>query len=425
MGSSLLACVCRVLLGVVFLFSGTAKAIDPVGGAIKMEEYFNAFGFAHLEWLAMPFAINLAAIEFTLGTCMLLGVYRRYASFLTLLMMCFMTPLTLYLALYNPVADCGCFGEALVLTNWETFYKNIVLLAAAFVAFRFNQRVQAGYSYKVYWFVALYAYMFCVGFSLRNYWHLPIVDFRPYKVGVNIPEQMTIPEGAPQDEYEYRFIYEKEGKRQTFTLDNVPAEDSTWTFIRTETKLLKQGYVPPITDFLLLTPEGEDLTESILGDTAGVFLLIAPKLETAHEERIDEINNIYDYAQEQGMRFYGVTSSESEAIDRWIDYTGAEYPFLFGDETMLKTFIRSNPGLVLLKGGTILAKWHYNDLPAEEAWPQTFAEVWQGKENDKKEARYITNLLTFAVPLLLVWAYDYRTNRRRKNKSTYEQDNNT
>ena len=417
MGSSLVALLCRVFLGVVFLFSGTAKAIDPMGGAIKMDEYFTAFGFEHLEWLATPFAINLAAVEFTLGTCMLLGVYRRYASFLTLLMMVFMTPLTLYLALYNPVADCGCFGEALVLTNWETFYKNIVLLAAAIVAFRWNQRVPAGYSYKVYWFVALYAYLFCVGFSLRNYWHLPIVDFRPYKVGINIPEQMSIPEGAPMDEYEYLFIYEKDGKQKEFTMENVPAGDSTWTFVSTETKLIKQGYVPPISDFLLLTLEGEDLTETILSDTTGVFLLFAPKLETANEERIDEINNIYDYAQEHQMQFYCVTSSESEAIDRWIDYTGAEYPFLFGDETMIKTIIRANPGLMFLKGGTILAKWHYNDIPNEEELPQTMTETLQGKENDKKEVRYMTNLLTFAVPLLLVWAYDFRKNRKKKENN--------
>ena len=200
-------------------------------------------------------------------------------------------------------------------------------------------------------------------------------------------------------------------------MENVPAGDSTWTFVSTETKLIKQGYVPPISDFLLLTLEGEDLTETILSNTTGVFLLFAPKLETANEERIDEINNIYDYAQEHQMQFYCVTSSESEAIDRWIDYTGAEYPFLFGDETMIKTIIRANPGLMFLKGGTILAKWHYNDIPNEEELPQTMTETLQGKENDKKEVRYMTNLLTFAVPLLLVWAYDFRKNRKKKENN--------
>mgnify|MGYP001777145021 FL=1 len=407
------AYVCRFLLGIVFLFSGTVKAIDPAGGAIKIGEYFTTFGFDNLQALAVPFSMNLAAIEFTLGTCMLLGAYRRYASFLTLLMMSFMTPLTLYLALYNPVADCGCFGDAVILSNWATFYKNIVLLTAAIIAFVYNQRALPGYSFKVYWFIATYAYLFCIGFSLRNYWHLPIIDFRPYKVGVNIPQQMLIPEGAPQDEYVYSFVYEKEGVEKTFSLENVPANDSTWRFVRSESKLIKAGYIPPISDFTLISFEGEDKTEAVLTDTAGVFLLIAPKLEEANDERIDEINNVYDYTVEKKMRFYCVTGSDEEAMATWIDYTGAEYPFLFGDETMLKTIIRSNPGLVLLKNGTILQKWHYNDIPQEEILPQTVTNLLQGKPESKKEGRLLTNILTFTVPLLLVWVYDYRKNRRK------------
>lgn len=408
------AYVCRFLLGIVFIFSGTTKAIDPMGGAIKVGEYFTAFGFEQLEWLSVPFSINLAAVEFTLGVCLLLGVYRRYASLLSLLMMLFMTPLTLYLALYNPVADCGCFGDAVLLSNWETFYKNVVLLAAAVVTFAYNRRTLPFYSFRVYWFIATYAYLFCVGFSLRNYWHLPIVDFRPYKVGVNIPEQMSIPEGAPMDEYEHTFIYEKEGVKKEFSMENIPSNDSTWRFVEAKSKLIKAGYVPPITDFILLTQEGEDLTEPILTDTAGVFLLIAPHLEQANEERIDEINNAYDYSVENKMRFYCVTASDEEAISTWIDYTGAEYPFLFGDETMLKTIIRSNPGLLLLRGGTILQKWHYNDIPNEEYLPQTVTELLRDGATDKTPERLLTNIVALVVPLLLVWGYDYRRTKKGK-----------
>ncbi len=411
---NMLAETCRLLLGLVFLFSGAAKAVDPVGGAIKIGEYLSAFGWESLQSFAIPFAINLAALEFTLGVCMFLGVYRRYASFLTLLMMLFMTPLTLYLALYNPVADCGCFGEALIITNWQTFYKNVVLLAAAVIAFIYNQRTTAGYTFKVYWFVATFAYVYCVGFSLRNYWHLPVIDFRPYQVGVNIPEQMSIPEGAPQDEYEYSFIYEKDGVQKTFTLDNVPADDSTWTFVDTKTKLIKAGYTPPITDFIVTTFEGEDRTEQLLADTTGVFLLIAPRLEYANEERIDEINNLYDYAAERKMQFYCLTGSDEAAVSKWIDYTGAEYPFLFVDEVTLKTMIRSNPGLMILKNGTIMGKWHYNDFPQEEYLDEFVKSALLKPQKDEKEARLITNLLTFAVPLLLVWLYDYWRNRKKR-----------
>lgn len=408
---------CRLLLGVVFVFSGTVKAIDPTGGAIKIGEYLASFGLDKLQSLSVMLSFNLSAIEFTLGVCLLLGVYRRYTTFLTLLMMAFMTPLTLYLALFDPVSDCGCFGDALILTNWETFYKNIVLLAAAIFVFIYNQRLTAFYTYKVYWFVPLFAYLYCIGFAYRNYAHLPVVDFRPYKVGANIPALMTVPEGAPADEYRYSFIYEKDGVQKEFSLDDVPAGDSTWTFVDSKTELVKQGYVPPVAGFNLYNAADEDVTDALLGDPRPVLLLIAPKLETADDEAMDEINTIYDYALENGIDFYCVTGSGADAIAQWNDYTGAEYPYLMADEVLLKTIIRSNPGLVLLREGTILAKWHWHDLPEEEALPAVLDRYLSGKAIKNKEVGWlITNLFTFTVPLLLVWIYDYLRNRLRRRK---------
>ena len=411
---------CRLLLGFVFLFSGTMKAIDPAGGAIKVEEYFTAFGFPDMQWLALPFSINLATVEFTLGVCMILGVCRKYSSLFTLLMMLFMTPLTLYLALKNPVADCGCFGEAIILTNWQTFYKNIVLLAASIVAFLYHKRTTAFYSYKVYWFVAVYAYLFCIGFSIHNYRHLPIIDFRPFKVGTNIAEGMAIPDDALQDEYTYSFVYEKDGKEQTFTLDDAPSADSTWTFVRSESKLVNKGYQPLISDFVVLSFDGEDMTESLLNDTTGLFLLISPKLEEASDRHIDEINTTFDYAQEKKMLFYCLTGSEEAEIKQWVDYTGAEYPFLFCDAVTLKTMIRSNPGLMLLKEGTILAKWHNNDIPEEQQIDKITTNLLLKPIEDKKGRRILTNVLTFAVPLSLVWLFDFWRTRKKKGKTQEE-----
>lgn len=415
-----LVMTCRLLLGFVFLFSGTMKAIDPAGGAIKVEEYFTAFGFPDMQWLALPFSINLATVEFTLGVCMILGVYRKYSSLFTLLMMLFMTPLTLYLALKNPVADCGCFGEAIILTNWQTFYKNIVLLAASIVAFLYHKRTTAFYSYKVYWFVAVYAYLFCIGFSIHNYRHLPIIDFRPFKVGTNIAEGMAIPDDALQDEYTYSFVYEKDGKEQTFTLDDAPSADSTWTFVRSESKLVSKGYQPLISDFVVLSFDGEDMTESLLNDTTGLFLLISPKLEEASDRHIDEINTTFDYAQEKKMLFYCLTGSEEAEIKQWVDYTGAEYPFLFCDAVTLKTMIRSNPGLMLLKEGTILAKWHNNDIPEEQQIDKITTNLLLKPIEDKKGRRILTNVLTFAVPLSLVWLFDFWRTRKKKGKTQEE-----
>lgn len=408
--------LCRLLIGVVFIFSGFVKAIDPVGNAIKISDYLTAFGLDIFQPLKTLMAFGLSSVELLLGVTMLLGVYRRYTSFLILVFMIVMTPVTLYLALFDPVSDCGCFGEALVITNWQTFYKNIVLLAAAIFVFKHNQQIFQVFTYKVYWFVAVWTYLYCTAFSVWNYNHLPLIDFRPYKTGANIPALMEIPEGAPEDEYRYSFIYEKDGVKKEFSLEDYPAEDSTWTFVDTKTELIKEGYHPPITDFYIYDANDNEVTQDILGNDIGILLLIASKLEDASDERIDEINDVYDYSVEENIAFYCITGSDKGAITYWIDRTGAEYPFLFADDVVLKTIIRSNPGLVLMKNGTILMKWHYKDIPEEEEVESVLTSYLEGNQAEKKSNRWIVfNLLSFTIPLLLVWIYDFFRFRRRKS----------
>ncbi|WP_106830013.1 BT_3928 family protein [Parabacteroides pacaensis] len=415
MVKKIIAEFCRILIGIVFIFSGTVKAIDPVGGAIKFEDYFMAFGLDVLLPFTLVFSFCLAALEFTLGICMLLGVYRRYISFLILVFMAVMTPLTLYLAIANPVSDCGCFGDALVITNWETFFKNIVLLAASIFVFIHNQLLYQVYTFKAYWFVTLYSYIFCIVFAYTNYKNLPIVNFRPYKIGANIPQLMEIPESAPQAEYVYSFIYEKDGIQKEFTLENYPANDSTWKFIDQKSKLIKPGYEPPVKGFTIYNSDDNDITDEILQNNKGVFLLIAPKLESASDSHLEEINDLYDFAKEYGYSFYCLTASSPEQIQEWSDNTGAEYPFCFTDETILKTVIRSNPGVVLLKNGTILAKWSHYQLPEEEKIkPLVEGYLNATVVKAKEEGRIITNLLSFTLPLLLVWFYDFFRNRKKE-----------
>ncbi len=408
----------RVLIGVVFMFSGFVKAVDPMGGSIKIGDYLTAFGLDNMQSFALLFSFNLSAIEFALGCCMLLGVYRRYTSFLVLAFMVFMTPLTLYLAIYNPVSDCGCFGDALVISNWETFFKNLVLLAAAIVAFLHHRKLFHCYTFRAYWFIPLYTYLFGVGFAYYNYNHLPVIDFRPYKIGADIPRLMEIPEGAPEDEYLYTFVYEKEGVKKEFSLENYPANDSSWTFVSSETKLLKKGYTPPVLSFDIFNETGEQVSDEIIRNPGPVMLLIAAKIEEADFDRMDQMNDLYDYALENQIPFYCVTGSDTGAIDEWIDDTGAEYPFRMADEVLLKTIIRSNPGLVLLKDGTILGKWHFNDFPDENEIQRLLKTKEIEKRLKNKEGSLLrTNLLTFAVPLLLVWIYDYfRFRRKPKGK---------
>lgn len=408
---------CRLLIGAVFIFSGFVKAVDPVGFAIKIGDYLTAFGLDRFQPVSLILGFNLIAIEFMLGVCVLLGVYRRYSSFFVLAFMAFMTPLTLYLALFDPVSDCGCFGDAVILTNWETFGKNVVLLAAAVFLFIHNQRISSFYTYKVYWFIALCSFLVCSLFAWWNYRHLPVLDFRPYKIGTNIPEAMSIPEGAPEDEYAYSFIYERNGEQKTFGLDDLPSEESGWTFVESKTALIKQGYVPLIAAFNLYDLSDRDVTDEILQPGKDVFLLITPDPAAANDEFIDHINGVFDYAQEAGIDFYGVAGSPEEEIDRWIDYTGAEYSFLQADDVLLKTMIRSNPGLILLRGGTVWAKWHFRDIPEMEEVKAVMDDYRQRDRAVKKEDTWaVTNLLTFSIPLLLVWGYDYLHYRRRRVK---------
>jgi len=404
--------LCRIILGVTFLFSGVVKSIDPIGGALIMENYFGAFGLSVLNPLALFASVNLTALEFLLGICILTAVYPKLTTICMLALMTFMTLLTLYLAIFNPVHDCGCFGQAIILTNLETFLKNaLILLPASIVTFVYYEKMTPVYTYKVYWFTVIFGYLYIVGFTYYNYYHLPLIDFLPYKIGVNIPQQMSFPEGAPQDIFD--FIYEKDGKKKAFKPADIPYEDDSWSFV--ERKLIKKGYEPPITSFELYDENEYNIADMLLENDRGVFLLISPALEKASDKHIDEINNIYDYAVEQEMLFYCATSSSKEIRDLWVHNTGAEYPFLTADDVTLKSIVRANPGLVLLKSGTILQKWNHNDIPSDEA----VADVIEGLLNPADEKILKENNLMlwfsycFALPLLFVWMYDYFRNRRK------------
>ena len=407
--------MCRIILGATFLFSGTVKAIDPVGGAIKMEDYFGAFGLSVFNPLSLFASINLSAVEFLLGVCILMAVYRKLTTFCMLVFMSFMTILTLYLAIFNPVHDCGCFGEAIIITNWQTFFKNfLVLLPASIITFVYYKKMTPIYTFKVYWFVVLFGYLYSVGFSYYNYYNLPIMDFRPYKIGANIPQLMSYPDDAPMDEYE--LIYEKNGKKEAFTPATIPIDDPEWKFV--EQKITKVGYTPPILSFELYDSNDDNIAEEILADEKGVFLLLSPKLEKADEKSIDEINNIYDYSVEHNLKFYCVTSSSKEAIYTWVLHSGAEYPFLTADDVTIKTIIRSNPGLVLLKSGTILNKWHYNDIPPEEKASDVINALLNPTDGEKEQEKntWVLIICSFTLPLLLVWIYDYFRNRRKSKQ---------
>ena len=311
----------------------------------------------------IPFAVLIAAIEFCIGIGILFGSFKRLSTIAGLLFMIFFTPLTLYLALANPVNDCGCFGDALVLTNWETFFKNIFLLGLIIFLYLNQAKITPLFSTSLRWIPVVYAFLFSCTISLIGIKDLPILDFRPYKTGVNIDKAMQAPEGAPQTEY--KLVYERNGVKQEFGLDDYPT-DSTWTFVETKTIQPSDKWLPAIKDFFLTDQNGDNITSDLLNYDGYTFLLISPDLNTADENYIDRINNIYDYAVNFDYRFYCATVNDESAIAEWIEHTGAEYEYIFSDVTILETIIRSNPGLVLLKDGVILWKKSPRNLPKEE-----------------------------------------------------------
>ena len=359
----ILSYIARLLLAITFMFSGFVKAVDPKGTQYKLEDYAEAIGVACVvpDWVLLGCSIALAATEFVLGVLLLFAISRRLVTRLMLAFMVVMTLLTVWIYIADPVEDCGCFGDAIVLTNGQTLLKNIILLAcAAFLAWK-PLTMKRFITLKWQWITYYMAVVFILCISAYSLYYLPIIDFRPYKVGNHIPSLMEIPEGAEQPEYETTFILEKNGEQREFTLDEYP--DSTWTFIDSKTKVIKRGYVPPIHDFEIHDLRtDEDITEQILSDKGYTLLLISPHLEQADDSEFGEIDQIYEWATEQGIPFYCLTASGEKGISHWIDITGAEYPFCHTDETTLKTIIRSNPGLVLIKDGTVIEKWSNNEL---------------------------------------------------------------
>lgn len=400
--------LCRIIVAVTFIFSGFVKAIDPIGTQYKLQDYLGAIGMAGIlpNWTLLAVAVFLAAIEFCIGIFLLFAIQRRLISKLTVAFMAFMTMVTVWIVVADPVKDCGCFGDALHLTNTETLIKNIVLLVCSLAIMYRPLAMFRFVSKSNQWIVTNYTIVFILVSSGLSLYYLPIFDFRPYHIGVNIPRGMEIPKGAKLPQFKTTFIMEKNGQRKEFTLDNYP--DASWKFIDSKTVQTSEGYIPPIHDFSITDNKtGLDLTNSVLSHKGYTFLLIAPHLETADDSNFGDIDRLYEYAQSYDIPFYCLTASTAKAIKRWIDLTGAEYSFCITDEAVLKTIIRSNPGLLLLKDGTIINKWSHNNLPNEAKLSRPISQSSLGKmPKDSVPAKILEIVLWFILPLTLLTLAD-------------------
>lgn len=399
--SAIIAAIARTILGVVFVFSGVVKAIDPLGTVYKIEDYLKAFGgiFTDLLPLAEVAAWGLIVLELLLGVCMLFNIRTQWTSWISLLFYLVMTPLTLYIALTNPVSDCGCFGDAVVLTNWQTFSKNVVLITMAIILVALRKSVFPLWSTWMEVLLSVLTIVATIGFMLWTSNHLPLMDFRPYKIGNHIPTLMEYPEDAEPDQYDITFVYAKDGVEQTFTLDNYPKGDSTWTFVRQESKLIKKGYEPPIHDLEIMNADYEDITWDILDSEEPITLVVMYDLAKADKKQIAKVESMaanyiisspddfvepiyedyFDFSQDSLLaespdsfmdevsdevvaplpNFYILTGSGTDEI---INFS-LEYPTLSDcictcDPVTLKTIVRANPGVIVLQNGVVMDKYN-------------------------------------------------------------------
>ncbi|HBX52528.1 MAG: hypothetical protein A2275_12945 [Bacteroidetes bacterium RIFOXYA12_FULL_35_11] len=376
MFKKILGIITSAFVGIVFVFSGFVKAVDPLGSTYKFIDYFEAFNLPSLDVTAFPLSIILSGLEFTIGLCLLIFIQRKWALWGALLFMIFFTPLTLWLALTDPVSDCGCFGDAWILTNWETFYKNLIILSAVIIAFVLKKNIPVWLSVRKEWiFTGGIAFLITL-FSWYNYQHLPVIDFRPYKVGNYLPEKMVIPDDAPRDIYETFLTIRDTVSGKEIKIEMAQySDDSTywcegsrWKYISSSTpKLIKKGYQAPIHDFNIVAENGDEITKEVLADSVYYFLLVAYDLKKSDTDRMADINKLYKQALAEGNKFISLTAVSNDVIEEFKKKNNPAYDFYITDGITLKTVVRSNPGLVLLKKGTVLAKWHNNDIPDYES----------------------------------------------------------
>ena len=377
--------IARMVLAVVLIFSGFVKAVDPMGTQYKLTDYLTAMHLQMLtpDFLTLGASVLLSAVEFGLGICLLFGIRKTISTTVTLLMLLLLTPLTLWMALADPVSDCGCFGDAIVLTNWQTFGKNIVLLIMAFIVWKWPHDIVRLISTSSQWIATNYSAVFIIAVSGWSLYDLPYLDFRPYHIG---------------------------------------------TDLKTGWQEMMDGKESPYAEFFIQrTEDGEDITDSLLNSKGYLFLLVAPHVEKADDSQLDLINQMYEYAEDYEYPFYALTASGVKGIERWRDMTGAEYPFCQTDETTLKTIIRSNPGLLLLKDGVIIRKWSHNSLPDEYELTDRLEKLKIGKmPKESMSEKILIIVLWYILPLLLLtiadrlWAWTKWLKRKEQSNKIYQ-----
>ena len=353
--------ISRILVGALFIISGLIKLNDPLGFSYKLQEYFSAdvLNITFLEPYALGISIFVVVFEVVLGVFLLIGYKLKFTVWSLLLMIVFFTFLTFYSAYFDKVKDCGCFGDALKLTPWESFTKDIILLFFVLILFFGVKHIKPLFSKLPTTALALLSFIFCLWFGYHVLMHLPSKDFRAYKIGDNILENMKIPEGAPKAVQEFKWTFNVNGEQKEFvTNGSYPTVDGD--YVGVETKVIKDGYEPPILDFSIESDDG-DVTEEILSQD-NLIMIVSYNLDTAEKDGMKKLKSLSDEAIKQGYTVIGLTSSGTDAIQRIKEEYKLNFDFYLCDEKALKTVVRSNPGVLEIDNATVKQKRHWNDF---------------------------------------------------------------
>jgi uncharacterized membrane protein YphA (DoxX/SURF4 family) len=354
----------RYFVGILFIISGLIKVNDPTGFAIKLEEYFVVFGMEWLSFAAVTLSVLICAFEVVLGVALLVGIKPKFVAWCLLLMIIFFTWLTGYSAITNKVTDCGCFGDAIKLTPWQSFSKDIVLLILILIIFIKRKVIQPAFSNKISNTILVGTSVLSILLGVYCLYYLPVIDFLPYKVGNNLPALMQIPEGAPRDSFETKMYYQKNGETKEFNLQNYPWQDTTWKWVRTENVLIKEGFRPKIKDLRISDADGNEYTDDIIQNSEYQLIVVAYDLKHTRVPVYEKLDTLaLTLERIHKIRTIGLTATSAEETEYYRHELNTPFDFYFCDATTLKTMVRSNPGVLLLKNGVVINKWSACSLP--------------------------------------------------------------
>ena len=366
--------VCRILVGLLFIFSGLIKINDPLGFSYKLEEYFEVFHIGFLNNLALSLAIILCSLEIILGFALLIGVRTVSVAWGLLLLIIFFAFLTFYSAYFKVVQTCGCFGDAIPLTPWQSFSKDLVLLLLIIVLFINRKTIKPLFNNKTGDNLLIASVVVAVGIGLYTYNFLPVIDFLPYKVGANIPDEMTTPPNAKPDEYQITYHLKNKKTNETKVMTDKDYlksniwKDNDWTIVGApEQVLVKRGFTPKIIDLSIQDAQGNSYTKELLASPFYNLIIVAYDLEHTDVEAIGRLNALAaNLAQNFNTRTVLLTSNSAKDAEAFSKANHLMMDIFYADGVPLKTMVRANPGIFLMKNGTIINKWHYHSMPKYE-----------------------------------------------------------